>query len=183
MSNSSALAQSDARVYADDRVVTQTVRRTPRDRSFDHQYRSDLGCGDRVKLVARQFTPAKSSFAGRVGRSAHRCAIPIGRQYPVGIDHIVDWAKVRRHKFENLIADRGGSAPSGPSLSQAGCRSHLGPRPGVSGTGQAGRQVGRLVVASRRLRNAPRIATARHSGLGVRRAQPDELFDFWHCGM
>ncbi|PKW15925.1 HNH endonuclease [Saccharopolyspora spinosa] len=36
--------------------------------------------------------------------AGHRCAIPTCRQYPVDIDHIVDWAKVQRHDFDNLIA-------------------------------------------------------------------------------
>ncbi|MDA0565190.1 HNH endonuclease [Streptomonospora sp. S1-112] len=36
--------------------------------------------------------------------SGHRCAIPTCRQHPVDIDHIDDWAKVREHRFENLIA-------------------------------------------------------------------------------
>ncbi|WP_425302693.1 HNH endonuclease signature motif containing protein [Nocardia wallacei] len=36
--------------------------------------------------------------------AGHRCAIPTCRQHPVEVDHIVDWAKVRRHDFDNLIA-------------------------------------------------------------------------------
>ncbi len=36
--------------------------------------------------------------------AGHRCAIPTCRQYPVEVDHIVDWAKTRRHDFDNLIA-------------------------------------------------------------------------------
>lgn len=36
--------------------------------------------------------------------AGHRCAIPTCRQYPVDVDHIIDWAKVRRHEFDNLIA-------------------------------------------------------------------------------
>ncbi|WHT20199.1 HNH endonuclease signature motif containing protein [Crossiella sp. CA-258035] len=36
--------------------------------------------------------------------AGHRCAIPTCRQYPVEVDHIVDWAKVRCHEFDNLIA-------------------------------------------------------------------------------
>jgi HNH endonuclease len=34
----------------------------------------------------------------------HRCAIPACRQYPVEVEHIDDWAKVKEHRFENLIA-------------------------------------------------------------------------------
>jgi hypothetical protein len=33
-----------------------------------------------------------------------RCAIPTCRRHPVDIEHIDDWAKVKEHKFENLIA-------------------------------------------------------------------------------
>jgi len=36
--------------------------------------------------------------------AGHRCAIPTCRQTPVEIVHIDPWAKVREHKFENLIA-------------------------------------------------------------------------------
>ncbi|WP_425484925.1 HNH endonuclease [Amycolatopsis anabasis] len=36
--------------------------------------------------------------------AGHWCAIPTCRQYPVDVDHIVDWVKVRRHEFDNLIA-------------------------------------------------------------------------------
>ncbi|MGW2541642.1 HNH endonuclease [Kitasatospora sp. NPDC001574] len=36
--------------------------------------------------------------------AGHRCAIPTCRQHPVDIEHIVDWARVKRHEFENLIA-------------------------------------------------------------------------------
>lgn len=36
--------------------------------------------------------------------AGHRCAIPTCRQIPVQIDHIRDWAKVREHRAENLIA-------------------------------------------------------------------------------
>jgi HNH endonuclease len=36
--------------------------------------------------------------------AGHRCAIPTCRAYPVVIDHIDDWARVREHRFENLIA-------------------------------------------------------------------------------
>lgn len=36
--------------------------------------------------------------------AGHRCAVPTCRQYPVEIEHIDDWAKVREHRFENLIA-------------------------------------------------------------------------------
>ncbi|MBF6087192.1 HNH endonuclease [Nocardia cyriacigeorgica] len=35
--------------------------------------------------------------------AGHRCAIPTCRQYLVEVDHIVDWAKTRRHEFDNLI--------------------------------------------------------------------------------
>lgn len=35
--------------------------------------------------------------------AGHRCAIPACRAHPVVIDHIDDWARVREHKFENLI--------------------------------------------------------------------------------
>jgi len=34
----------------------------------------------------------------------HRCAIPTCRQHPVELAHIVPWAQVKEHKFENLIA-------------------------------------------------------------------------------
>lgn len=36
--------------------------------------------------------------------AGHRCAIPTCRQHPVQIDHIDDWAKVKQHRPENLIA-------------------------------------------------------------------------------
>src|SRR5579864_5139251 len=36
--------------------------------------------------------------------AGHRCAIPTCRSTPVEIAHIVPWAKVREHAFENLIA-------------------------------------------------------------------------------
>jgi hypothetical protein len=34
----------------------------------------------------------------------HRCAIPTCRQHPVELAHIIPWAQVKVHKFENLIA-------------------------------------------------------------------------------
>lgn len=36
--------------------------------------------------------------------AGHRCAIPVCRQTPVEIAHIIPWAQVRDHAFENLIA-------------------------------------------------------------------------------
>jgi len=36
--------------------------------------------------------------------AGHRCAIPACRQHPVEVEHIDDWAKVKEHRFENLIA-------------------------------------------------------------------------------
>ncbi|WP_370968586.1 HNH endonuclease [Amycolatopsis sp. cg9] len=36
--------------------------------------------------------------------AGYRCAVPTCRQHPVDIDHIVDWAEVRKHEFDNLIA-------------------------------------------------------------------------------
>jgi hypothetical protein len=36
--------------------------------------------------------------------AGHRCAIPTCRAHPVEIEHIDDWAKVREHRFDNLIA-------------------------------------------------------------------------------
>jgi hypothetical protein len=36
--------------------------------------------------------------------AGHRCAIPTCRNIPVEINHIDEWAKVREHTFENLIA-------------------------------------------------------------------------------
>jgi cytochrome c553 len=36
--------------------------------------------------------------------AGHRCAIPTCRQHPVDIEHIDDWARVKKHEFENLIA-------------------------------------------------------------------------------
>lgn len=36
--------------------------------------------------------------------AGHRCAVPTCRQWPVEIEHIDDWAKVKEHRFENLIA-------------------------------------------------------------------------------
>jgi len=36
--------------------------------------------------------------------AGHRCAIPTCRQTPVEIAHIVPWAQVLEHTFENLIA-------------------------------------------------------------------------------
>lgn len=36
--------------------------------------------------------------------AGHRCAIPMCRAVaPLQIDHIVDWAQVQRHEFENMI--------------------------------------------------------------------------------
>lgn len=36
--------------------------------------------------------------------AGHRCAVPTCRQIPVEVHHIVDYAKVQEHRFENLIA-------------------------------------------------------------------------------
>jgi 5-methylcytosine-specific restriction endonuclease McrA len=36
--------------------------------------------------------------------AGHRCAIPVCRQTPVEIAHIVPWAEVKGHSFDNLIA-------------------------------------------------------------------------------
>ncbi|MFJ1528222.1 HNH endonuclease [Streptomyces mirabilis] len=36
--------------------------------------------------------------------AGHRCAVPTCRQHPVDIEHITDWATVKKHEFENLIA-------------------------------------------------------------------------------
>lgn len=36
--------------------------------------------------------------------AGHRCAIPTCRTVPVELAHIVPWAKVREHSFENIIA-------------------------------------------------------------------------------
>ena len=36
--------------------------------------------------------------------SGHRCAIPTCHQIPVEIAHIIPWAKVQEHTFDNLIA-------------------------------------------------------------------------------
>jgi len=36
--------------------------------------------------------------------AGHRCAIPTCRQVPVEIAHIVPWAQVKEHTFDNLIA-------------------------------------------------------------------------------
>jgi hypothetical protein len=36
--------------------------------------------------------------------AGHRCAIPTCRQTPVEIAHIVSWATVKEHTFDNLIA-------------------------------------------------------------------------------
>ncbi|MGQ4459360.1 HNH endonuclease [[Kitasatospora] papulosa] len=36
--------------------------------------------------------------------AGHRCAVPTCRAHPVDIEHIDDWAKVKEHKFGNLIA-------------------------------------------------------------------------------
>ncbi|MGW8876386.1 HNH endonuclease [Streptomyces mirabilis] len=36
--------------------------------------------------------------------AGHRCAIPTCRQHPVEVAHIIPWAKVKEHKFDNLIA-------------------------------------------------------------------------------
>jgi 5-methylcytosine-specific restriction endonuclease McrA len=35
--------------------------------------------------------------------AGHRCAIPVCRQVPVEIAHIVPWEKVKEHTFDNLI--------------------------------------------------------------------------------
>ncbi|WP_221221203.1 HNH endonuclease signature motif containing protein [Mycolicibacterium sp. BK556] len=35
--------------------------------------------------------------------AGHRCAIPTCRAIPVEINHIVPWATVKEHKFDNLI--------------------------------------------------------------------------------
>jgi hypothetical protein len=47
--------------------------------------------------------PAEMKRAALV-EAGHRCAIPTCRQWPVEICHIVDWAIVRKHEFDNLIA-------------------------------------------------------------------------------
>jgi len=36
--------------------------------------------------------------------AGHRCAIPTCRAYPVEVAHIVPWADVKEHTYENLIA-------------------------------------------------------------------------------
>lgn len=36
--------------------------------------------------------------------AGHRCAIPTCRQTPVELAHIVPWAQVKEHTFDNLIA-------------------------------------------------------------------------------
>lgn len=36
--------------------------------------------------------------------AGHRCAIPACRSIPVEIAHIIPWAQVREHSFDNLIA-------------------------------------------------------------------------------
>ncbi|EKD73160.1 MAG: cytosolic protein [uncultured bacterium] len=36
--------------------------------------------------------------------AGHRCAIPTCRQTPLEIAHIIPWAKVQEHTFDNLIA-------------------------------------------------------------------------------
>src|SRR5882724_3643380 len=36
--------------------------------------------------------------------AGHRCAIPTCRSTPMEIAHIVPWATVKQHRFENLIA-------------------------------------------------------------------------------
>ncbi|MEV0882137.1 HNH endonuclease signature motif containing protein [Micromonospora echinofusca] len=36
--------------------------------------------------------------------AGYRCAIPVCRNHPAEVDHIDDWATVKEHRFENLIA-------------------------------------------------------------------------------
>src|SRR4051812_31545190 len=35
--------------------------------------------------------------------AGHRCAVPACRQFPVVVEHIVDYAGNRKHEFSNLI--------------------------------------------------------------------------------
>ena len=53
--------------------------------------------------AGRSSIPRPLDRAIRV-EAGHRCAIPTCRQ-PVGlvVHHIVPWARVKRHEFENLI--------------------------------------------------------------------------------
>lgn len=51
----------------------------------------------------RPAIPAELRRAVLVG-AGHRCAIPTCRQFPVEIEHIEDWAQVKEHRFQNLIA-------------------------------------------------------------------------------
>ncbi len=51
----------------------------------------------------RPLIPAELDRRVKV-EAGHRCAIPTCRQTPVVIAHIVPYAKVLEHKFENLIA-------------------------------------------------------------------------------
>lgn len=76
--------------------------------------RARLPCWQIVALVARaHYSVMVSADRPAIPRelhrrvlmeSGHRCAIPTCRSTPVEIAHIVAWAVVRAHQFENLIA-------------------------------------------------------------------------------
>lgn len=56
--------------------------------------------------MAEEGRPAIPRPLGRqvLVEAGHRCAIPTCRQAPVELHHIVPWAQVREHRFDNLIA-------------------------------------------------------------------------------
>ncbi|HKQ08164.1 MAG TPA: HNH endonuclease signature motif containing protein [Blastocatellia bacterium] len=49
-------------------------------------------------------TPPRPLERDVLVEAGHRCAIPTCRQIPVEIAHIVPWARVKAHTFDNLIA-------------------------------------------------------------------------------
>ena len=58
---------------------------------------------------ARPMTQDRPDIRAKLKRAVlveagHRCAIPTCRQTPVEIAHIVPWAQVKEHTFDNLIA-------------------------------------------------------------------------------
>jgi len=61
--------------------------------------------GGRVRWLVPDRPPIPEELRRAVLMEAgHRCAIPICHQVPVEIAHIVPWAEVQEHTFDNLIA-------------------------------------------------------------------------------
>jgi hypothetical protein len=48
-------------------------------------------------------TPPRQIERAVLVEAGHRCAIPTCRQTPVEIAHIIPWARVKEHTFDNLI--------------------------------------------------------------------------------